>query len=256
MLLSCATTARALEALAATSGASPRAVQSAITTIDWADLELEDQPVCSLPHLAAQRLGRHLGGFTKVRYFHGTRANDLDTFRQRGLLPLGAQLENIWRELRDIRSGRLSPDQFTALRAEMERGGGGDGGRQYRLKTPAVMHHGPFGEYVREHFLRPSELDSHDYLRTPELVEDIALAAHDVFGVDLLREYTAGTRACIVAFDMPISDDAKAVEAACWYVWAAARGEVTRNACGGFDGGGVAVPASAIRAVEIVSGCT
>lgn len=251
VLLSCANTASALKALTAVTGASSRAVQSAITTINWADLEIDDQPVRALPRLAAQRLGRNLSGFTEVRYFHGTRTSDPNTFRQRGLLPLGARLEDIWHELRDIGSGVLSPDQFAALRAEMESGRGGDGGWQYRLKTSALMHHGPFGEYVREHFLRPGDLSNHDYLRTPELIDDIALAAHDLFGVDLLDEYTAATKPYIVAFDMPVDDDADAVEAACWYIWAAARCDVSRNACGGFDGEGVAVPASAIRAVEM-----
>lgn len=44
---------------------------------------------------------------------------------------------------------------------------------------------------------------------------------------------------------------ARGLTAACWYLWAAARGELTRYACGGFDGHGVAVPPAAIREVEI-----
>lgn len=114
-----------------------------------------------------------------------------------------------------IGADRLRSTDFATLRAEIERGGGGDGGRLYRLKTPALMHHGPFGEYVREHLLRSHELSSHDYLRTPELLEDIAHAARDVFGADLLGAYTAATKPCIVAFDMPLDDDADAVAATC-----------------------------------------
>ena len=87
--------------------------------------------------------------------------------------------------------------------------------------TFALLHYGPFGEYVREHFLHPHELSSHDY------------------GVDLLGACTAGTRPSIVAFDIPVDDNGPAVEAACWYLWAAAKDELTRNACGGFDGQGV-----------------
>lgn len=138
----------------------------------------------------------------------------------------------------EIGADQLRAADFDTLRAEIERGGGGDGGYLYRLKTPTVMHHGPFGEYVREHFLRPQELSSHDYLRTPELIEDVAHAAHDLYGADLLGAYTAATKPCIVAFDMPHDDDTDAIEATCWYLRAAARGEATRNACGGFDGPG------------------
>lgn len=252
MLLSCANVTTALESLAAAAGVPSHDVHSVLTSIEWTDLEQHDDPERSLPQLAAERLGRPLGGFSAVRYFHGTRTRNPKSFRTRGLLPLGAALEDIWRELREIGADQLGEAEFDALRTEIEGNGGGDGGRLYRLKTPALLHHGPFGEYVREHFLCPQELSSHDYLRTPELVEDIAHAAHEVFGVDLLSAYAAVTRPCIVAFDMPTSDDGPAVEAACWYLWAAARGGVTRAACGGFDGQGIVVPPTAIHDVEIV----
>lgn len=252
MLLTCASPTIALESLATAAGVPPHDVHAALTAIDWTELEQHDDPERALPQLAAERLGRHLGGFSEVRYFHGTRTRDSDTFRRRGLLPLGEALEDIWRDLREIGADQLCDADFQKLRAEMRRDGGGDGGRLYRLKTPALLHHGPFGEYVREHFLHPRELSSHDYLRTPELVEDIAHAAQAVFDVDLLGAYTAATRPCIVVFDMPVDDDGRAVEAACWYLWAGARGELTRAACGGFDGQGLAVPPTAIRDVEIV----
>lgn len=87
------------------------------------------------------------------------------------------------------------------------------------------MHHGPFGEDVREHFLRPDELSAHAYLRTPEIVEDIAIAAREVYGVDLLAVYTAANarvRRELRHAGNDASDEARAVEAACWYVRAAA----------------------------------
>ena len=252
VLLNCASTATALDSLAAAARVPPRDVQAALRSIECAELERHDDPVRALPHLASEWVGRRLGAFSQVRYFHGTRTRDPDSFRRRGLLPLGAVLEDIWRELRDIGAEHMGAEDFDLLRAEVERGDGGDGGGLYRLKTPALMHHGPFAEYVREHFLRPQELSSHDYLRTPELIEDIAYAAQDLRGVDLLGAYTAATKPCIVAFDMPLEHDTNAVEATCWYLWAAARGELTRYACGGFDGHGVAVPPASIRDVEIV----
>lgn len=252
VLLNCANMTSALDSLAASASVPPRDLEASVRSIEWADLERHADPVRALAAVVAERLGRRLGAFSEVRYFHGTRTLDPDSFRQRGLLPLGERLEDIWRELRDVGSGLLAPDQFGALRADIERGGGGDGGWQYRLKTSASMHHGPFGEYVREHFLRPHELSSHDYLRTPELVEDIAHAAHDLYRVDLLGAYTKATEPCIVAFDMPLDDAADAVASACWYLWAISRGELTRYACGGFDGQGVAVPPAAIRDVAII----
>lgn len=253
VLLNCENTTTALESLAAAAGVAARDAKVAVTSIEWAELERHPDPVRALSHVAAERLGRGLGGFSAVRYFHGTRTRDPATFRRRGLLPLGAALEDIWRELREIGADRLGAPDFARLRAEIEGGGGGDGGGLYRLRTPELIHQGPFGEYVREHFLRPEELGSHDYLGAPELIEDIAHAAHELNGVDLLGVYVEATKPCIVAFDVPVKDETDAVGAACWYLWAAARDELTRNACGGFDGRGVAVPPAAIRDVEIVN---
>jgi hypothetical protein len=167
-------------------------------------------------------------------------------------VPLGAVIEDIWRDLRVIGGDLLGPCEFDALCREIEGTGGGDFGRLYRFKTGDVMHHGPFAEYVREHLLRPQEVSAHDYLRTPELVEDIATVAGKMFDVDLLTAFSISTVPCIVAFDMPIENSSTAAAAACWYVRAAADGELTSNASGGFDGHGVVVPPNAIRSVEVV----
>jgi hypothetical protein len=254
VLMTCESVQTAVRSLAAVTSLPADEVDAAVTSVPRRDVDRDDDPVRALPRLVAERLGRQLGGFTEVRYFHGTRTSDPGRFRRDGLLPLGERLDEIWRELREVGADLLSAEQFAALRADIESGAGGDGGWQYRTKAPYELHHGPYGEYVREHFLRHEELSAHDYLRTPEIVEDIAIAADDTYGVDLLAAYTAATRACIVSFDMPVDDEgeARAVRAACWYVWAAAHGEVTRDACGGFDGHGVPVPAAAIREVALV----
>lgn len=98
------------------------------------------------------------------------------------------------------------------------------------------------------------ELKQPQHVRsTPEIVEDIATVAHRHFAVDLLAAYTAAAVPCIVAFDMSVNDDSRAVCAACWYVRAAADGALTSNASGGFDGHGLGVPPAAIRTVEIIA---
>jgi hypothetical protein len=222
-----------------------------------ADAELtarQRDPRHELPRLVAERLGLGaITGFEQVRYFHGTRTLDPESYRRRGLLPLPEVLEDIWDGLGEVAADLLSTSDLGQLREFIEAGGGGHGGYQYRSKTTDWTQHGPFGEYIREHFLRPHEVTAHDYLRTPELVEDIAYVAADCFGVDLLARFSACATPCIVVFEMPVVDEESAVSAACWYVHAAANGEATTiNARGGFHGDGVGVPAAAIRCVEVI----
>lgn len=253
--MTCESLRAAVGSLAATFSASAEAIEDVVRSIGRPEIDRSDDPAAALPRLVAERVGREAAGVTKIRYFHGTRVCEPDSFHRNGLLPLGARLDDIWSELTKVGAGVLSGRQFGDLRAAIDSGGGGDGGRQYRTKVTDALHHGPFGEYVREHYFRPGELSSHDYLRTPEIIEDIALAACDFYGVDLLAAYSAATRPCIVTFDIPVRDaqDAvRAIAAACWYVWSAARDEVTRDACGGFDGRGVPVPPDAVRAVTFV----
>lgn len=253
VLMNCGSLEAAVASLATAAGRSADELHANVTSIDSRDLERRSDPVRALPELVAERLGCDLGGFTEVRYFHGTRTRDAGSFQRDGILSLGDRLEKIWSELGAVGAEMLSAEHFLALREKIECGGGG--GWHYQLKTPALMHHGPFAEYVREHFMRPSDLSAHDYLRTPEIVEDIANAAHVEYGIDLLAAYTAATRACIVSFDQPVADadaEARAIVAACWYVRAAASGEVTRHACGGFDGHGISVAPAAVRDVVFV----
>jgi hypothetical protein len=251
MLLSCASNAVALDSLARVTGVGADDVLAAVRSIEREDLNRDEHSGHALLRALERRLERPITGFSSVHYFHGTRIRDPGQIRKRGLLPLGEIVDELWRELNVLLADQADID-LDQLRAEIENGGGGDGGRLYRMKTLGLMHHGPFGEYVREHFLRPSELSNHDYLRTPELIEDISNAASELIGVGLLDAFTAVTRPCIVTFEVPLNDDSAAAQACCWYVWAAVRGVLTREACGGFDGQGVGVPPEAIRGVDFV----
>ena len=254
MLLNCTSSTTTINALAEAASASPSEVLAAVCAVTYDELAASGDPIRALPGLAAERLGLEaITGFSHVRYFHGSRTPDPAGYLRLGLLPLPDVLESLWDGLRRVGADLLSASEFGELRKFIEAGGGGHFGGLYRLKTTEAMGFGPFGEYVRAHFLRPSEVTSHDYLGTPEIVEDIAIVAKERFGVDLLPAYAAAAVPCIVAFDMPVEDGSRAVCAACWYVRAAADGALTSNASGGFDGYGVPVPAAAIRKVEIIA---
>src|SRR5260370_24664512 len=71
------------------------------------------------------------------------------------------------------------------------------------MKKNAVTLWGPFGFLIRELALRPPR-PVRDYLSNPpEIVEDICAAYRDTFGRDLVSEYLAATRPCVVKFRTP-----------------------------------------------------
>jgi hypothetical protein len=253
VLLDCTSYETTVRALASAAGRVEADVAEAIESVPSSELEASDDPVRALAPLAAVRLRvSGFAGFTQIRYFHGTRTVDPARFRERGLLPVPEVVELLWDDLRRIGAEVLDGGSFDRLRGAMEAGEAGHFAWLYATKTRERMHHGPYGTLVREEHLRPGELSNHDYLAAPELAEDIIITAKEVLGVDLRTPYVAATASYLVAFDVAATRVERAVPAACWYVRARQHGGLSRWSSWGFDGHGVAVPASAIRSVERV----
>jgi len=45
-----------------------------------------------------------------------------------------------------------------------------------------------------------NDVGNHDYLRVPEIVEDICLSFQQQYGIDLFHRYLSNTKSCIVKF--------------------------------------------------------
>ncbi len=253
-VFSCASQQAAAESLAAVFGAPAGEVVAAIESLEFADLEAGGgDPWRVLPEAVAQALGVcELRRLKRTRFFHGVRTVDPARYRRDGLLPLDQALEAVWADLRRVGEQLLDDGQFAELRRRVERGEPGHSARLYRDKTGDVMHHGPWAVLVRDDLLRAGELGNHDYLRVPEIVEDIAISAGELFGVPLLEAYETAARPCIVVFDMRDERWETSVQSACWYVRERLDGGFSHNTTsgGGFCGHGRAVPASAIVDVE------
>lgn len=253
VLLDCTSYEIALRALASAAGREEADVAEAIESVSSSELGASDDPARALAPLAAARLGVcGFAGFTQIRYFHGTRTVEPARFRKRGLLPVPEVVELMWDDLRRIGVDVLDGPGFDRLRGLMDAGEAGHFAWLYATKTRERMHHGPYGTLVREEHLRPGELSNHDYLAAPELAEDIIITAGEVLGIDLRTPYLEATASYLVAFDVAATRVEGAVSAACWYVRARQGGGLSRWSSWGFDGHGVAVPASAIRTVERV----
>jgi hypothetical protein len=69
---------------------------------------------------------------------------------------------------------------------------------QYNLKTSGSIHWCPYAMLVKD--IGFNDVGNHNYLRVPEIVEDICLSFQQQYGVDLLQRYLNNTKSCIVKF--------------------------------------------------------
>jgi hypothetical protein len=113
-------------------------------------------------------------------WFHATRVNSEADFKE-GIQPLNARLPKIHEFLDSLArgAGLSSPSPATF---------------HYALKTSDPIHWGPYAFLVLDAILRPCEV-THNYLATPEIVEDIAGNSQIV-----IDEFRKRTRPCIVKF--------------------------------------------------------
>ena len=182
-----------------------------------------------------------------ITWLHTTRVSPHATFAE-GILPLDRALTRVWSVLRAVAGDWVTDAAWSAFQHRPD----GRGAFQYRLKSSDRLHWGPYALLVREAALRPQEIGNHDYLGTPEIVEDICQCFEDQFGRDLLGAYQAVTRPCLVHFvsDAPRPDT---VPVALAYACAALRKEPLThwgNTC--YDGEGRAVPADQIVRIEFL----
>ena len=112
---------------------------------------------------------------------------------------------------------------------------------------------GPNGVLVRDVLLDPKAYHSSEFVRIPEIVEDICVAARNELHVDLEPRFEVATTPCVVEFATQPRDAHKALTAACWYAEAALRGKTAGgdDAFCNFDGDGVAVPTGDIVFVDV-----
>lgn len=158
--------------------------------------------------------------FDGTCFFHGTRTLDPSRFIRDGVLPLGHFVEQIWSDLYSLVSTKITTTQWRDHRTALENGHGGQAGHLYRLKTQKpAFHGGPYAYLVREQHLFISE-DYHDYLATPEIIQDIARTCD----FDLQEIYENAAQPCIVKF-RTIGTTVDALHATFWYIYLALRGE-------------------------------
>jgi hypothetical protein len=151
--------------------------------------------------------------------------------------------------MRDL-APEIDAEEFVALRKGLE-----DGQIEALTYQARVDNRddGPNGVLVRDILVNPDTYHSSEFVRIPEIVEDICVAARGALHVDLEPRFESATTPCIVEFSTASSKVHQALTAACWYAEAALTGKTAGgdDAFWNFDGEGVAVPPEDIVFVDI-----
>lgn len=183
--------------------------------------------------------------FEDVAWFHLTRTTHTSAAFGKGILPLTECLESIWQMLISIpgnaeRSANLATLKTTGVPDDL-----------YQLKADSALHSGPYAMLVKESAFFSSEMGNHDYLRMPEIIEDICNGYKKQFGESILAEVSEALTPCIVKFEMRDDSARSLLEPALQYCWCKANRQplhIGANMC--FDGQGNSVPSECIKEIQ------
>jgi len=219
-------------------------------------LDLEEEyrtrkiPVPSDEYLAGlfqSRFGRPVHVWDNIYWFHLTRVPANTDFAE-GILPLRLALEKIWTALISVQDDARKRAILERLRDR------GVPDYQYKLKAGVPLHDGPYAMLVRESAFHSAAMWNHDYLKMPEIIEDICNGYERHSGERICDEIANALKPCIVKFeDSDSADDRHLMHVVLYYCWSKCRNEELchlANTC--FDAKGKIIPRSAIRKIEFL----
>jgi hypothetical protein len=244
--IDCESYESALASLSGVFGASSEDIKDYLSRFDL-DSEYEnykgDMDAGDLLQIKVdQEFGGPQRSVTGISWFHLTRTLDGTTFSE-GILPLGAALPKVWDILVSIPKDERKRRRLEELRTN------GVPNYQYQLKVPHALHHGPYAMLVRESAFNASDIGNHDYLKLPEIIEDVCWGYQERFKEGIEAEIKAALRPCIVKFkDWPRFDVVDVVLHYC--LCKAQNAELHNHANACFDGQGEVVPFESIQRID------
>ena len=184
------------------------------------------------------------GPIHRVFWFHLTRAK-LGAGFVNGILPLSEALDDIWETIFAVFKGTNHEIELRNLQQN------GVPGHLYDLKVGNPLHGGPYAMLVRESAFRLNEMGSHDYLRLPEIIDDICNGYKETCGHDIHDELSKALVPYIVKFWSNEENGKLHIEPALYYLYCIMQGqELTDIANTCFDGKNSAVPPEQIVKVD------
>lgn len=200
-----------------------------------------DEELC---RLFEAHFGCHAVGPDRVFWFHLTRTPQGESFAE-GLLPLSKSLPKVWAVILHVFQNTEHESRLANMRAT------GVPGMQYRHKVGQSLHSGPYAMLVRDIAGKSAEVGNHDYLRIPEIMEDICTGYLERYGEDLTEQLSAALNPTVVKFWSARRLGKGCVEAALYYLYKSARHErlsLHANTC--FDGEDCIIPPEQIVSIE------
>jgi hypothetical protein len=182
--------------------------------------------------------------WSSVRWFHLTRVPPGSGFTE-GILPLHLVLDKIWKSIISIPRDLRTRVNLESLKDS------GVPDYLYNMRASDILHAGPFAMLVREAAFCPTTLWNNDYLKFPEIVEDICNGYEQKYGGRIHEEISAALRPCIVTFEVVENHTSNLIAPVLLYCRCKARDEdmwLDANAC--YDGKGEVILATAIRKIE------
>ncbi len=248
LILDCESRSAALGSIAAIYGVATDSIDDFLRTFDIDAHFLEVGPLRSscqeLSIVFESRFNLIPKPIDRVCWFHLTRVAPSEKFSA-GVQPLSTSLEYVWQTVLNV--FKESPYYSNLLVMKRD----GVPNFHYTAKIGNSFHGGPYAMLVRAVAECPVEMGNHDYLRLPEIMEDICngyLQAHGEYIHDQLMQALQPT---IVKFWSTKDLGFGCVESALYYLYLTAHDERLNlwcNTC--FDGENEAISSEQIICVE------
>ena len=210
-----------------------------------------NEPDCmgeqELRNVFEERLQLQPKKLDKVCWFHLTRALSEENFNE-GILPLSKSLEKVWDILFSVFIGT---EHYNNLKA-IESSGVDD--FQYNHKVGVDSLAGPFAMLVKDVAFDSQSIGHHDYLRIPEIMEDICNGYQKRFGASIIETLGKALKPKIIKFISSKKIGVSCIEAALYYAYRISNNQnlsSNTNTC--FDGDNTAIPYNQILNIESIN---
>lgn len=187
-----------------------------------------------------------------IYWFHLTRTVRNNNFEQ-GILPLGQAIAGIWDTLYSLVKESITFENWQDFKTKVENQKLNHSTYLYQMKVKDCRHWGPYATLIRDFAFFADKLPIHDYLRTPEIVEDICICFEEIYQIDLLRLFQEASSPCIVKF-VDYEDRQDAISTALLYLHTIIHGSEVSIWCNtNLDREGQGVPKDRIQKIEFLS---
>lgn len=137
----------------------------------------------------------HIPFYNEAYWFHLTRSMCIKGFKK-GIYPLGEIKDELFEALYSLVKDVIPLDEWNKI---IKYGISGHHSNLYRMKISDPMHHGPYALLIKEVSLVDSSCD-HNYLKIPEIIEDIAIDISKKYEIDLNKLFFNNSLPAIIRF--------------------------------------------------------